>query len=192
MNGVINKLFEIIKESITSLDNDANKSNGQIDSESKKLTDDMENEQAIKKLSRDFAKALNDRNFEYLDGRAEYHLYTLDYLIELIKNNDEQNTINVFNENKIKSKYEDCEFLTITLTEDRNQAEVVYNVRTCVISAEDKYFKLLNKKNNKKNQISAGTPFTNCYTLVLKKEKGIWKIDKFESSEKNIKIDTNS
>lgn len=190
MNNVINKLFEVIKESITISDDVANKSYSQIESGSKMLTDDIENEQAIKKLSMDFAKALNDRNFEYLDGRAEYHLYTLDYLIELIKNNDEQNTINLFNENKIKSKYEDCEFLTITLNEDKNQAEVVYNVRTCVISAEDNYFKLLNKKNNKKNQISAGTPFTNCYTLVLKKEKGIWKIDKFKYSDKNIKIDT--
>lgn len=184
--NLINKLFEVIKESITSINENMNNSCDQIDSGAATLTDDIENEHEIKRLCRDFAKTLNDRNYEQLDGRAEYHLYTVDHLIELIKNNDEQNTIKLFNENKIISKFEDCEFLKITLSEDKEQAEVIYNVRTCIISAEDKYFKSLNKKNNKKMRISEGTPFTNCYTLAVKKEKGVWKIDEFESSDENI------
>jgi hypothetical protein len=154
------------------------------------LTDDTADEQAIKGLSRDFAKALNDRDFEHFDGRAEYHLYTVDHLIELIKNSDEQSTIKLFNENKIKSKYEDCEFLSITFSADQEQAVVVYNVRTCVVSADGKYFKELNKKNNKKNKISGGTPFSTTYTLSIEKERGTWKIGKFEASEENIKMGT--
>jgi len=138
-----------------------------------------------------FVKALTDRDFECLDGRAEYHLYTVDHLIGLIKNSDEQSTIKLFNENKIKSKYEDCEFLSITFSADQEQAEVVYNLRICVVSADDKYFKKLNKKNNKNNRISGGTPFSTNYTLLVKKEKGTWKVDKSEASEENIRIDTN-
>jgi len=178
--NIIQKVLEVIQESLSV-------SNGTT------LTDDTADEQAIKGLSRDFAKALTDRDFERLDGRAEYHLYTVDHLIELIKNSDEQSTIKLINENKIKSKYEDCEFLSITFSEDQEQeqAVVVYNVRTCVVSADDKYFKELNKKNNKKNRISGGTPFSTTYTLLVKREKGIWKIDKFEASEENIKMGTN-
>jgi len=63
---------------------------------------------------------------------------------------------------------------------------LVYNVRTTVLSADDKYFKELNKKNNKKNRISAGTPFSTTYTLLVKTVKGTWKIDKFEASKENI------
>ena len=64
------------------------------------LTDDTTDELAIKGLSRDFGKALTDRDFEHFDGRAEYHFYTVYHLIELIKNSDEQSTIKLFNENK--------------------------------------------------------------------------------------------
>ncbi len=190
--SILNKLCEVIKESVIITNETINNSCNQIDAGAATLTDDIENEQAIKRLSRDFAKVLNDRDYKQLDGRAEYHLYTVDHLIDLIKNNDEQNTIKLVNENKIKSEYEDCEFLTITLSEDKEQAEVIYNVRTCITNAEAKYFNSLNTKDNKKSRISVGTPFTNCYTLVVKKEKGAWKIDKFEPSKENIKIDTNS
>lgn len=188
--NIMQKVFEVIQESLPVSDGTINNNCGKVDSGAATLTDDTADEQVIKGLSRDFAKALNDRDFEHLDGRAEYHLYTVDHLIKLIKNNDEQNTIKLFNENKIKSKYEDCEFLSITFSADQEQAEVVYNVRTCVVSAADKYFKELNKKNNKKNRISGGTPFSTNYTLLVKKEKGTWKIDKFEASEENIKMGT--
>lgn len=191
MLNIIKKLLAVIQESPPVPDRIINNNCGQVDSEVENLMDDTVDEKSIKGLSRGFAKALIERDFEHLDGRAEYHLYTVDHLIELIKNNDEQNTIKLFNENKIKSKYEDCEFLSITFSADQEQAVVVYNVRTCVVSAEDKYFKELNKKNNKKNRISGGTPFSTTYTLVVKKEKGTWKVDKFETSKENIKMDTN-
>ncbi|WP_088189147.1 hypothetical protein [Desulfosporosinus sp. FKA] len=151
--------------------------------------EDTEEMLVIKRVCHDFAKALTERNYESLDGRAEYHLYTVDHLIKLVKNNDEENTIKILTDNKIKSKYEDCEFLSITLSENQEEAEVVYNVKTCVISAEDKYFKELNKKNNKKNRIVRGTPFSTAYTLLIKKEKGTWKVDNFEASEENIKME---
>lgn len=185
--NIIQRVLPIILESLSVSDRSINNNCSQVDSGPVNLIDDTTDEQAIKGLSRDFAKALNERDFEHLDGRAEYYLYTVDHLIELVKNNDEQNTIKLFNENKIKSKYEDCEFLSITFSEDKEQAEVIYNVRTCVVSAEDKYFKKLNKKNYKKNRISGGTPISTTYTLLVKKEKGTWKIDKFEASEENAK-----
>ena len=181
--NIMQKVLEVIQESLPVSDGTINDNCGKVDSGAVTLTDDTADEQVIKGLSRDFAKALNDRDFEHLDGRAEYHLYTVDHLIELIKNNDEQSTIKLFNENKIKSKYEDCEFLSVTFNVDQEQAVVVYNVSTCVVSADNKYFKELNKKNTKKNRISKGTPFSIAYTLIVKKEKGTWKIDKFETSE---------
>lgn len=184
----LQKVLEVIQESLPVSDGTINNNSDQDDSMATALTDDTENEQAIKDLCWDFAEVLNDRDFEHLDGRAEYHLYTMDHLIKLIKNSDEQSIIKMFNENKIKSKYEDCEFLSITFSEDQEQALVVYNVRTCVVSADGKYFKELNKKNNKKNIISVGTPFSTTYTVTVKKERGIWKIDKFEASEVIIKI----
>jgi len=61
-----------------------------------------------------------------------------------------------------------------------------------VVSADNKYFKELNKKTDKKNKISSGTSFSTIYTLSVKKEKGTWKVDKFKASEENIKMDTNS
>ena len=186
--NIILKVLEVIQESLPISDETIKNNCGQDDSMAATLTDDTADEQVIKGLSRDFAKALTDRDFECLDGRAEYHLYTVDHLMELIKNNDEQNTIKLFNENKIKSKHEDCEFLSITFSADHVQAVVVYNVRICVVSANDKYFKELNKKNDKKNRISGGNPFSTTYTLLVKKEKGTWKIDKFEASERNIII----
>ncbi len=189
--NILQKVLEVIQESLPVSDGTINRNSGQIENEAATLTDDTADEQAIKGLSRDFAKSLTDRDFEHLDGRVEYHLYTVDHLIELIKNSDEQSTIKLFNENKIKSKYEDCEFLTITFSADQEQAVVVYNVRTCVVSADGKYFKELNKKNDKKNKISGGTPFSTTYTLTVKKERGTWKIGKFEASEENIKIGTN-
>ena len=188
--NIIKEVLSVIQGSLPVSDTTSNSNCDQIDSGAVNLTDDTADEQTIKKLSRDFAKALTNRDFERLDGRSEYQLYTVDHLIELIKNNDEQNTIKLFNENKIKSKYEDCEFLSITFSADHEQVEVVYKVRTCVVSADDKYFKELNKKNNKKNRISGGTPFSTTYTLLVKKEKGTWKIDKFEASEENIKMNT--
>jgi len=181
--NIIQKVLEVIQESLPVSDGTIKNNCGQVDSLAATLTDDTVDEQAIKGLSRDFAKALTDRDFERLDGRAEYHLYTVDHLIELIKNSDEQSTIKLFNENKIKSKYEDCEFLSITFSADQEQAVAVYNVRTCVVSAVGKYFNELNKKNNKKNSISNGTPFSTTYTLSVKKERGTWKIGKFEVSE---------
>ena len=60
-----------------------------------------------------------------------------------------------------------------------------------MVSADNKYFKELNKKNSKKDRISGGTPFSTAYTLLVKKEKGAWKIDKFEASEENIKMGAN-
>ena len=185
---IVKKILAVIQGSLPVSDRTINTDCGQVDSGEVKLMDDTADEQEIKRLSRDFAKALKDRDFEHLDGRSEYHLYTMDHLIELVKNNDEQNTVKFINENKIKSKYENCEFLSITISTDQEQAEVVYNVRTCVVSADDKYYKELNKKNNKKNRISEGTPFSTTYTLLVKKEKGTWKIDKFEASEENIKM----
>jgi len=188
--NIMEKLLAVIQESLHVSDGTINNNCGQIENGAATLTNDTVEEQAIKELSRDFAKALNNRDFERLDGRAEYHLYTVDHLIELIKNSDEQSTIKLFNENRIKSKYEDCEFLSITFSADQEQAVVVYSVRTCMVSADSKYFKELNKKNNKKNTISSGTPFSTTYTLTVKKERGIWKIGKFEASEENIKIGT--
>lgn len=185
--NVLQKALGVIQESLPVSDR-TNKSCGQVDSSAAILIDDTADEQAIKELSREFAKALNDRDFECLDGRAEYHLYTVDHLIELIKNNDEQNTKNLFKEYQIKSKYEECEFLSITFSADREQAVVVYDVRT-MISAEDKYFKKLNKKGNKKSRISNDTPFSTIYTLIVKKERGTWKIDKFETSKEIKKQD---
>lgn len=179
--NIIKKVFEVIQESLPVSDGTINNNCGKVDSGTVTLTDDTTDEQLIKGLSRDFAKALNDRDFEHLDGRAEYHFYTVDHLIKLVKNNDEQNTIKLLSENKIKSTYEDCEFFSITFSGDQEQAEVVYTVRTCVVSAEDKYFKELNKQNNKKNRISRGTPFSTNYRLLVRLEKGTWKIDKFES-----------
>lgn len=187
--NILKKVLEVIQGSLPVSDGTINNNYGQVDNGVVNLVEDTVEEQAIKGLSEDFAKALNDRDFEQLDGRAEYHLYTVDHLIELIKNNDEQNTITLLNENKIKSKYEGCDFLSITFNADQEQAEVTYDVRTCVVSADDKYFKELNKKNNKKNRIAGGTPFSTTYTLLVKKEKGTWKIDKFEASKENIKID---
>ncbi len=108
------------------------------------------------------------------------------YRLEFI--NDEQNTIKLLNENKIKSKYEDCEFLSITFSADQEQAEVVYKVRTCVVSAVDRYFNELNKKNNKNNRIIGGTPFSTKYTLIVKREKGTWKIDQFKALLRNYKF----
>lgn len=188
--NILKKVLEVIQGSLPVLDGTINNNYGQVDNGVVNLVDDTVDEQAIKRLSEDFAKALNDRNFERLDGRAEYHLYTVDHLIELIKNNDEQSTIRLFNENKIKSKYEGCDFLSITFSEDQEQAEVAYDVRICVESADAKYFKQLNKKNNKDNRIIGGNPFSTTYKLIVKKEKGTWKIDKFEASEENIKMST--
>jgi len=34
--------------------------------------------------------------------------------------------------------------------------------------------------------ISAGIPFRTRYELLVKKEKGTWKIDKYKASEENI------
>ena len=184
MRNIIQKVLEVIQESLPVSDGTKENNCGQVDSMAASLADDTADEQAIKGLSRDFAKALTDRDFECLDGRAEYHLYTVDHLIELIKNGDEQSTIKMFKENKIKSKYEDCEFLSITFSADQEEAVVVYNVRTCIVSADGKYFKELNKKNNKKNVISGGTPFSTTYTLSVKKERGNWKISKFEALRK--------
>ncbi|MDD2233765.1 MAG: hypothetical protein PHZ11_01380 [Desulfitobacteriaceae bacterium] len=184
--NIIQKVLEVIQESLSVSDGSINNNCSQVDSGTATLTDDTVDEQAIKELSREFAKTLNDRDFESLDGRAEYHLYTVDHIIELIKNNDEQNTIRLFKENKIKSKYEDCEFLLITFSSDQEQAVVVYNVKTCLISAESKYFKELNKKSNNKNRISKGNSFSISYTLIVKKERGTWKIDKFEVSKEDI------
>lgn len=167
-----------------------NNDTGLVDSELVNSIDTIAEEQVIKTLSRDFAQSLNDRDFVCLDSRAEYHLYTVDHLIELIKNNDEQNTMKIFYENKIKAKYEACEFLSITFSEDLEQATVVYNVKICVISAEEKYFKELNQKNNTKNKISQDTPFSTTYTLLVKKEKGTWKIDNFKASEEYIVEET--
>ena len=189
--NIIKKALAVIQGSLPVSDRTINYNCSQDVTGAADLMDDTTDEQVIKRLSRDFAKALTDRDFERLDGRAEYHLYTVDHLIELIKNNDGQNTIKLFNENKIKSKYEDCEFLSITISADQEQAVLVYNVRTTVLSADDKYFKELNKKNNKKHRISAGTPFSTTYTLLVKKVKGTWKIDKCEASKENIKIGTN-
>jgi hypothetical protein len=190
--NIIKKVLEVIQGSLPVSDGTINNNCSQVDSGAVNLMDDTADEQAIKVLCKDFAKALNNRDFESLDSRAEYHLYTVDHLIELINNNDEQNTVKLLNENKIKSKYEDCEFFSITFSEAQEQAEVVYNVSTYVVSADDKYFKILNKKNSKKNRISEGTPFSTTYTLLVKKEKGTWKIDKFETSEEHIKIGTNT
>ncbi|MEL1135001.1 hypothetical protein AAC978_07430 [Desulfitobacterium sp. THU1] len=175
--NILKELLGTIKESMPV--SEANDNNGPVNSELVNSMDYNAEEQAIRTLSIDFAKSLNDRDFEFLDGRAEYHLYTVDHLIELIKSNDEQTTADFLIENKLKVKYESCEFLSITFSENMEQATVVYNVKTCVISAEKKYFKELNKKNNLKNEISKDTPFSTTYTLFVKKEKGTWKIDKF-------------
>lgn len=187
---IVKKILAVIQGSQPISDRTINPDCDQVDSREVKLMDGTVEEQEIKRLSRDFAIALKDRDFEHLDGRSEYHLYTIDHLIELIKNNDEQNTVNFIKENKIKSKYESCEFVSIAVSTDREQAEVVYNVITCVVSADDKYYKELNKKNNKKNRISEGTPYRTTYTLLVKKEKGTWKIDQFEASKENVKIES--
>jgi len=183
--NIIQKVFEVIQESLPVPDGTINDNydGSKVDSRPATLTDDTVNEQEIKELCEDFAKAINDRDVAYLDGRAEYHLYTVDHLIRLIRTNDEQNTLKVLNENRIKSKYEDCEFFSINFSADHEEAEVIYVVRTSVISADDKYFKQLNKKNNKNDRIKPGTPYSTKYTLLVKKEKGTWKIDKFVASQ---------
>lgn len=183
-HSFVNKLLTVIQGTPPGPDGTTNNCS-QEEREVVNLKEESADEQAIKALARDFAKALTDRNFEALDGRAEYHLYTVDHLIELIKNNDEQNTIRLFNENKIKSRYEDCKVISINFSADQEQAEVIYDIKTCVLSAEDKFYKELNKNNNKKNRISGETPFNTTYKLLVKKEKGTWKVDKFEASEEN-------
>lgn len=142
------------------------------------LSPELTDEQIIKELTKAFAWNLNERDYKNFDGRAEYHLYTVDHLVELIKNNDEQNTAKFFKDYKIKSQYRDCEFLSINFSTDRIQAEVVCNVTICITSAEDKYFKELNKTNQIK--ISPGTPFRKTYKLLINDEKGSWKIDSFK------------
>ena len=99
---ILQKVLEVIQESLPVSDGTINNNSDQDDNMATALTDDTENEQAIKDLCWDFAKVLNDRDFEHLDGRAEYHLYTMDHLIKLIKNSDEQSIIKMFKENKIK------------------------------------------------------------------------------------------
>ena len=84
--NIMEKLLAVIQESLHVSDGTINNNCGQIENGAATLTNDTVEEQAIKELSRDFAKALNNRDFERLDGRAEYHLYTVDHLIELIKN----------------------------------------------------------------------------------------------------------
>lgn len=186
-SGIIKKASELIIGPRTATNEAIDNNKGQT--EAVAFREDTEDEQAIKELSRNFAQALNDRDYEHLDSRSEYHLYTVDHLIELIKSDDEQNTKNLIIENKIKSKFEDCEFVSITFSEDKEQAKVVCNVLICIISAGEGYFKLLNKKNNKKTRINEGTPFRTAYTLIVKKEKGIWKVDEFDASQEYIKID---
>nr|WP_148265273.1 hypothetical protein [Desulfosporosinus orientis] len=177
---ILRKILGAVEESMPVSDERTNHKDNQVKSRPKKLTDNPE-EEAIRALAQEFAKALNNRDYEHLDGRAEYHLYTMNHLIELVKNNDEQKTIKLFNENKIKSKFEDCEFISITFSTDPEQAVVVYNVRTCLDSAAEKFFNELNK-NNKTNTIKSGTPFSTVYTLVVKKEKGAWKVNNFEAT----------
>ncbi|MDQ7095149.1 hypothetical protein REC12_16245 [Desulfosporosinus sp. PR] len=188
---IIKKFLTVIQESqpAPAPDRSINDNYEPVDKEEENIMATSE-EETVKELARNFAQALTERDFEHLDGRAEYYFYTVDYLIELIKNNDEQSTIKLFKENKIKSKYENCEFLSIIFSADREQAEVVYKIMTSLLNADDKYFKELNKKNSKKTRISQGTPFSTTYTLLVKKEKGTWKIDKVEVSEENIKITT--
>lgn len=176
----IKEFLGIIQESRRVSDD--NNDTSPVDGESVNSRDNITEEQAIKTLARDFAQSINDRDFECLDSRAEYHLYTVDHLIELIKNNDEQNTMRIFYENKIKAKYENCEFLSITFSEDLKQATVVYDVKIHVINAEENYFKELNNKSNKKTKIGKGIPFSTTYTLLAKKEMGTWKIDNFKAS----------
>jgi hypothetical protein len=178
--SIIKKVLEIIQESMPAPNQTIDYTNHEENLEGAKSFQ-MTDTSAITNLARDFAKALNDRDFNSLDSRAEYHLYTVDHLVELVKNNDEENTLKTFKNYKIQSKYEDCEFLSITLNNSKDQAEVVYNVITCVVNADDKYFKELNKKRSKENQITQGTPFSTSYTLSVKKEKGLCKVDKFET-----------
>ena len=180
--SILKRVLEIIQESMPASDQtiDPNKHEENLKGAKSFQTSYKD---AIENLARDFAKVLNDRDFNALDSRAEYHLYTVDHLVELVKNNDEQNTLKAFKSYKIQSKYEDCEFVSITLNKSQDQAEVVYHVITCVMSADDKYFKELNKKRGKEDQITPGTPFSTPYTLSVKKEKGIWKVDKFETSK---------
>ena len=180
--SILKRVLEIIQESMPATDQTIDPNNHAENLRGTKSFQ-ISDTDAIKNLARDFAKVLNDRDFNALDSRAEYHLYTVDHLVELVKNNDEQNTLKAFKSYKIQSKYEDCEFLSITLNKGQDQAEVVYNVITCVVSADDKYFKELNKKRGKEDQITPGTPFSTPYTLSVKKEKGIWKVDQFETSK---------
>lgn len=170
--NILKKTLEVIHESLPEpIDTNAGGIN------------EVSEEQAIKELAKEFAKALNDRDFQSLESKAEYHLYTVDHLIELIKANDEQNTIKLFKEYKIISRYEDCNFLAITFDEELQQAEVVCNVRICLIDASANYFKELNKKRDKESLISAGVPFEIKYVLGVKKVKGIWKVDSFKTSD---------
>lgn len=178
---ILRKVLGVIQESQPGAEEKTNSGGDQVKSRPAALTDNLGEEKAIRALAREFAQAINNRDYETLDGRAEYHLYTMDHLIELVKNNDEQRTIKLFNENKIKSKYEDCEFISITFSADPEEAVVVYNVRTCLISAEEKFFKELNKS-NKTKALKSGTPFTTPYTLIVKKEKGAWKVNGFETA----------
>lgn len=180
--SILKRVLEIIQESMPASDQTIDPNNHYENLKEAKSFQ-ISNTNAIKNLARDFAKVLNDRDFDALDSRAEYPLYTVDHLVELVKNNDEQNTLKAFKSYKIQSKYEDCEFLSITLNKSQDQAEVVYDVITSVVSADDKYFKELNKKMGKENQITPGTPFSTPYTLSVKKEKEIWKVDKFEASK---------
>ncbi|AFM41718.1 hypothetical protein Desaci_2793 [Desulfosporosinus acidiphilus SJ4] len=191
MKNILKKVLTVIEGSLPVPDGAVNSNSSPEESGTVTKIGDTEVVQALKELAVKFAEALTHRDYECLDGRAEYYLYTVDHLVELIKNNDEQNTINFLTENKVKSKFEDCEFLSISISEERDEAEVVCNVITCVTSAEDKFFKELNKKNHKKNSISKGTPFSTKYTLSVKSEKGTWKIAGFNTSEENLRIDRN-
>lgn len=187
---ILREVLEAIQKAQPIEDTNVMNTSNQAGGESVNFIEETQEEKEITTLSRNFAKALNDRNYEHLDGRAEYHLYTVDHLIKLIKNNDEENTKKLLTENKIKSKFEDCEFISLEFNDDRMEAEVVCNVRIRMVEATENYLKTLNKKNNKKNQISAGNSFRTTYKLVVKNEKGCWKIDKFETSEENLKIDS--
>lgn len=81
---ILKSILKAIQESRTGSEGTIDFSSGQGDGGTAKSGDEQADEQAVMSLSWEFAKALNDRNFERLDGRAEYYFYTLDHLIDLL------------------------------------------------------------------------------------------------------------
>ncbi|HEX3015206.1 MAG TPA: hypothetical protein VHQ46_02300 [Desulfobacteria bacterium] len=141
---------------------------------------------AVRKLCDEFAARLNNRDYTNLDGKAEYHLYTVDHIKELLKQKDEKRTLKHYKGNKLTTKYEGCQFVSIVFNRVLDHAEAIFNVHFRIVTAADKYLNSLGCGNNKFS-LGNGIPVEQLYKLTLHKPQGMWKISSFEAdSEINV------